>query len=92
MDQKRKSMSYFCTKCSVVPTGILPLVLCATYPPVRVDKQTPGIWKVSFQVHGHKEEPLSPESVFVASTFLLVQEREYRAPGEKVRGGIQYPT
>eukprot|EP00439_Symbiodinium_sp_Y106_P077821 s595_g16.t1 len=66
MDQKRKSMSYFCTKCSVVPTGILPLVLCATYPPVRVDKQTPGIWKVSFQVHGHKEE------------------REYRAPGEKV--------
>eukprot|EP00438_Fugacium_kawagutii_P025951 Skav207676 [mRNA] locus=scaffold1857:356458:367282:- [translate_table: standard] len=30
---------YLCTKCSTVPAGIIPFILCATYPAVEVEKE-----------------------------------------------------
>jgi len=59
MDHKRTSMSYFGTKCTVVPRGILPLILCATYPAAtkEIIPQQDGrsVWKVTAQIHGKVE-------------------------------------
>ena len=56
-DHKRVAMSYMCTKCSVAPWGILPLVLVATYPATRVEKCDDGkIWRLAFRMHGVREE------------------------------------
>jgi len=59
MDHKRKSMSYFCSKCSVAPRGILPLVLYATYPAMELERlqgEDGDEWKLTAQMYGVREE------------------------------------
>lgn len=34
--RQRASVSYMCSKCTVLPLGVLPVVLAATYPPVSI--------------------------------------------------------
>lgn len=55
LNHKRTSMTYFCTKCSTVPTGIIPFILCATYPAATVTKQA-GVWIISTMIHGERQD------------------------------------
>merc|ERR1712008_394055 len=45
--------------CTIVPRGILPLILCATYPAAtkEIIPQQDGrsVWKVTAQIHGYEE-------------------------------------